>query len=167
MVNSHWMFVLTKVGIFCILLSKKSNVSNQEFFYNLGNNRPPESIFPFIPLIIDLYKLLKAISDVLIEWRLLRSAGAIYSQLFCHFGCYNEAVFEGKSHDENNICYSLIGYQMLPLYVKKRFIWLPQRGKIVGCGSLVGRLCVRYNRFKLQHRIFQDPWRRWCQSNNR
>jgi len=35
----------------------------QVFFYNLSNNRPPESIFPFIPLIIDMYKLLKVISD--------------------------------------------------------------------------------------------------------
>jgi len=39
----------------------------QVFFYNLGNNRSPESIVAFIPLIIDLYKLLKMISDALIE----------------------------------------------------------------------------------------------------
>jgi hypothetical protein len=39
----------------------------QEFFDYLGNNRPPESIFPFISLIIHLYKLLKMISDALIK----------------------------------------------------------------------------------------------------
>jgi len=89
------------------------------FLYNLGNNRPPESIFPFIPLVIDPFKLLKMIGDALIEWRFLRRVGAIYSQLFCHNGCYKEEVFDGKSHDEDIICYPLIGYQMLPLCVKK------------------------------------------------
>jgi hypothetical protein len=52
----------------------------QVFLYNLGNNRPPESIFPFIPLIVDLHKLLKVIGDALIEWGLLRRARTIYAQ---------------------------------------------------------------------------------------
>ena len=56
----------------------------QVFFYNLGNNRPPESILPLEALIIDLDKLLKVISDALIKWCLLRGAGAVYAWLFCH-----------------------------------------------------------------------------------
>jgi len=89
------------------------------FFYNLGNNRPPESILPFIPLIIDPFKLLKVIGDALIEWRFLRTAGAVYSQLFCHNGRYKKEVFDGKSQDEDIICYPFIGYQILPLCVKR------------------------------------------------
>ena len=91
----------------------------KEFFYNLGNNRSPETILSLIPLVIDPFKLLKMISDALIEWRFLRRAGAIYSQLFCHKGHYKEEVFDGKSYDEDIICYPLIGYQMLSLCVKK------------------------------------------------
>jgi len=91
----------------------------QILFYNLGNNRSPETILSLIPLVIDPFKLLKMISDALIEWRFLRRAGAIYSQLFCHNGCYKKEVFDGKSYDEDIICYPLIGYQMLSLCVKK------------------------------------------------
>ena len=47
------------------------------FFYNLGNNRPPESILPFIPLIIDLDELLQVIGDALIKWHFLRGAGPV------------------------------------------------------------------------------------------
>ena len=57
----------------------------QELFYHLGHNRPPETILPLIPFIIDLYKLLKMISDALIEWRFLIRTGAVYSKLFGHF----------------------------------------------------------------------------------
>jgi hypothetical protein len=54
------------------------------FFYNLGNNRSPESILPFIPFIVDPFKLLKVISDALIEWCFLRGARTIYAWLFYH-----------------------------------------------------------------------------------
>ena len=49
----------------------------QVFLYNLGNNSPPESILPFIPLIVDLLKLLQVLSDALIEWPFLRGVGAV------------------------------------------------------------------------------------------
>ena len=39
----------------------------QVFFDYLSNNWSPEPIFPFIPLVIDPYELLKMISDALIE----------------------------------------------------------------------------------------------------
>ena len=67
--------------------------TRQVFLYHFSYNGPPESIFPFIPLVIDPFKLLQVISDALIEWRFLRGAGAVYSQLFCHNGCYKEEVF--------------------------------------------------------------------------
>jgi hypothetical protein len=57
----------------------------QEFFYNLGNNGPPEPILSFITFIIYLYKLLKVIRDALIKRALLRRPRTIYTQLFCHF----------------------------------------------------------------------------------
>lgn len=56
------------------------------FFYYFCNNRSPEPILPLEALIVDLYKLLKMIGDTLIEWRLLRIVGAVYSQLFFHNG---------------------------------------------------------------------------------
>ena len=71
----------------------------QVFLDHLSNDRPPEAIFSLIPLIVYLHKLLKMISDAFIERRFLRRAGAIYSQLFCHYECYNEDVFDGKSQD--------------------------------------------------------------------
>jgi len=86
----------------------------QVFFYNLGNNWSPESIFPFITLVIDLYKLLKMISDASIEWCFLRQARTVYARLFCHNGWYKKEVFDEKSYDENIICYPLLGYQMPP-----------------------------------------------------
>jgi hypothetical protein len=39
----------------------------QVLFDDFGDNGPPESILPFITFIIYLYKLLKVISDALIE----------------------------------------------------------------------------------------------------
>jgi len=65
------------------------------------------------------------ISDALIERRFLQESGGVYSQLFCHNGSYKEEVFDGKSHDEDIICYPLIEYQMLPLCFKKRSICEP------------------------------------------
>jgi len=106
----------------------------QEFFDYLGNNRPPESVLPFIPLIIDLYKLLKVISDALIEWRFLRRAGVIYAQLFCHNRCHIKAGFEEKSKIGTTYVTQLIGYQMLSLYVKKRSIFLqPKSSSRLAC----------------------------------
>jgi hypothetical protein len=58
----------------------------QVFLDDFGDNRSPESILPFEPFIIYLYKLLKVISDALIKLALLRRARTIYAHLFCHFG---------------------------------------------------------------------------------
>ena len=54
------------------------------FFYNLGNNRPPKTILPFITLIIELDELLQVIGDALIKWHFLRGAGQVYARLFYH-----------------------------------------------------------------------------------
>jgi hypothetical protein len=54
--------------------------AGEEFFNNLGNDRPKEPIVSLITLIIHPYKFLKMISDTVIEGALIRIPGMVYAR---------------------------------------------------------------------------------------
>ena len=88
----------------------------QELFNNLTNNRPPESIFTLIALIIYPYKFLKVVSNILIKRALKGVSGMIYAGDFIHFFCVNREM--GKANGQHALPTKRVTYVIL--YVKKK-----------------------------------------------